>query len=119
MPAMRFWHIADESYVEGDCLLCWDSLTEMGEAPKWKWPDAPVGFEGHLVSLFPDTERGRKEADLFWLENPTFVLLKVEIPDYHEDKILKTEEGYPAIFKEIPREWITLVRRGYRPKLLS
>lgn len=105
-----YWHIAHPSYIGGD-LVCRDKLVADGAAPQWQWDEVTEGFDGSVVCLFPDTPRGRTEADWLWYERPNHHLLRVELPDGVD--VVTVEEGYPAIKGEIPAERITLVRTGY------
>lgn len=114
-----YWHVAHPSYRGGD-LLCRDYLARDGIAPEWAWPDAPEGYDGNVVCLFPDTPSGRQEADWLWYERPAYVLLRVNIPaDVHDEILTEVEEGYPAVAHQIPEEWVTEVRRGYAAGVLQ
>src|SRR5690606_12098277 len=102
-----YWHVAHPSYNGGD-LLCRDYLARRGIAPEWAWPDAPEGYDGNVVCLFPDTPSGREEADWLWYERPAYTLLRVTIPaDVHDEILTEVEEGYPAVEHQIPAEWVT------------
>lgn len=105
-----YWHIAHPSYTGGS-LICRDRLAENGEAPEWAWTDADEGFDGGVVCLFPDTPRGRTEADWLWFERKDHHLLRIDLPDDYDTTTV--EEGYPAVEDEIPAGFITLVRTGY------
>jgi hypothetical protein len=108
-----YWHIAHNTYRDGDDLLCRDYLARDGRAPEWKWDDVDEGFDGNVVCLFPDTPRGRTEADWLWYEYQDFVLVRVEVPDELAYLVGEVEEGYPAVDHQIPAEWCTTIRRGY------
>lgn len=109
-----YWHIAAATYTNGEALKCWNTLAAEGYAPEWKWGDAPEGYDGDVICVFPDTPGGRTEADWLWYEHNTSHLLRIDVPaDVHDDVITEVEEGYPAVWGEIPAEWITLVRTGY------
>lgn len=103
-----YWHIAHPSYTAGADLIC---RQNQPEPPEWRWDSADEGVDGDVVCLFPDTPRGRTEADWLWYERPDYHLLRVDIPDYVE--MTEVEEGYPAVGGHIPAECITLVRTGY------
>jgi hypothetical protein len=117
--AETFWHIAHHSYCDGDDLLCRDLLVKRGCAPEWHWDDAPEGFDGNVVCMFPDTPKGRVEADWYWDEQSQFVLLRVEVPDESAYLVGEVEEGYPAMDHRIPSEWITVIRRGYAENVVT
>ncbi len=103
-----YWHIAHPDYTGGDLL----SRANLGDdAPAWVWDDAPEGVDADVVCLFPDTPRGRTEADWLWYERRDYHLLRVELPDDQPTEIV--EEGYPAVLGGIPAEYITKVRTGY------
>lgn len=103
-----YWHIAHPDYTGGD-LLSRDNLGD--DAPKWMWDDADDGLDAEVVCLFPDTPRGRTEADWLWYERKDYHLLRVDLPDDYP--MTKVEEGYPAVNDEIPAEYITIIQTGY------
>jgi hypothetical protein len=110
------WHIAHPSYKPGDPLYSRDQQPYVGIETPWKWDDAPEGFDGDAVALFPDSPEGREEADWLWYEFPDYVLLRITVPSEHDRgdvEMRLLEEGYPAVIDEIPPEWISVVRRGY------
>lgn len=114
---VTYWHIAHPKYPGGD-LLCRDYLVRDGAAPEWMWgDDAPEGFDGNVVCLFPDSPRGRTEADWLWFERKDYHLLRVELPDHVE--VGQGEEGYPAVVDHIPAEYVTLVRTGYAERAVT
>lgn len=112
-----YWHIAHPAYTVGADLTCRDYLDRDGVAPEWQWVDADEGFDGNVVCLFPDTPRGRTEADWLWFERKDYHLLRVELPDYIE--VSEVEEGYPAVDHMIPAEHITIVRTGYAEDVVT
>jgi hypothetical protein len=107
---ITYWHIAHPTYAGGD-LTCRDQLVQEGRAPEWAWgDDAPEGFDGDVVCLFPDTPDGRKHADWFRHDFPEHVRVRVEVPaDTPDTTVTVVEEGYPAIIGHIPGEWCTIV----------
>lgn len=110
-----YWHIAHPSYGPGADLMCRDYLLRDGVAAEWA--DADEGLDGNVVCLFPDTPRGRTEADWLWFERKDHHLLRVDLPDGHP--ITSVEEGYPAVDGEIPADYITLVRTGYAEHIVT
>ncbi len=110
-PVTTYWHIGHPTYTPGTDLTCRNILAQYGQAPEWAWPDADEGFDGDVVCLFPDTPRGRIEADWMWSERDDYHLLRVELPDDIETTTV--EEGYPAVDYRIPAEHVTLVHTGY------
>jgi hypothetical protein len=115
-PVATFWHIAHPTYTGGD-LICRDQLAAENRAPQWLWDEADEGFDGHVVCLFPDTPRGRTEADWMWADRPNFHLLRVTLPDDHD--LTHVYEGYPAVEGHIPARHITLVHTGYAPQVAT
>lgn len=105
-----YWHIAHPTYTGGD-LISRSQLAANGIAPEWAWDEAPEGFDDSVVCLFPNTPRGRTEADWLWYERQDHTLIRVEVPD--ETPITQVEEGYPAIEDRIPAAWCTTIRHGY------
>lgn len=120
MTTRTYWHIAHASYTNGDPLLSRDRLAREGRAPEWHWDDADEGFDGNVVCLFPDTPRGRTEADWLWSDHQDFTLVRVDIPAGTADAIVtEVEEGYPAVEHNIPAEWCTTIRRGYAENTIT
>lgn len=105
-----YWHIAHPTYTSGN-LICRDQLEAAGLAPEWKWAEMDEGFDGHVVCMFPDTPRGRTEADWLWYEHPDYHLIQIDLPDDHP--ITEVEEGYPACVGQIPVDYLTRVCTGY------
>lgn len=68
-------------------------------------------------ALFPDTPRGRTEADWLWFERKDHHLLRIELPDYIP--VGEVEEGYPAVDHLIPAEYVTIVRTGYAEHVVT
>jgi hypothetical protein len=106
-----YWHIAHPTYSPGTDLVCRDYLVRDGVAPEWGWTDADEGLDGTVICLFPDTPRGRTEADWLWFERKDHHLLRVELPDHIE--VSKVEEGYPAVDHLVPAGYVTLICTGY------
>lgn len=111
-----YWHIAHPSYTGGD-LICRDQLAQDGAAPDWTWDEADEGFDGTVVCLFPDTPRGRTEADWLWSDRQDYHLLRVDLPDDHP--VSRVDEGYPAVDGAISGEFITLIRTGYAERAVT
>lgn len=102
-----YFHIARESYSDGEDLLSWDSYIERyGEQPcVWKWEDADEGFDTDIVSLFSS----RDEADAY-MDDFGGVMLHVTIPDWAEDEgmmIVTNSEGYTAVMSHIPAAFVS------------
>lgn len=113
-----YWHVAHESYRDGTPLVCRGDQARYGIETPWKWDDADEGTDEALVSLFPDTPDGRREAWWLWSEYPSYVLLRVEV-DEGEYMMTFVEEGYPAVQDRIDACDITVVRRGYADGVIT
>lgn len=52
-----FYHITATEWDGGD-LQCWNMREALGivTSDDWKWRDAPIGNDGHLVSLATDMD---------------------------------------------------------------
>jgi hypothetical protein len=112
-----YWHIAHPSYTSGSDLRCRVELEADGQAPEWMWDDAEEGLDGGVVCLFPDTPRGRTEAEWLWYERRPYVLLRVEVPA--DVEVGEVDEGYPCVEGRVPAAWITEVRRGYAERVVT
>ena len=116
-----YWHVAHPSYQQGEDLVCWNTAVERGwlDESDWKWPDAEVGFDGHVVCLYPDTEEGRQQVEWHRDDYPDGILVRVEIDDddllapsdWQDPEISMTtvEEGFPAVRGSIPARCITVM----------
>lgn len=107
----RYWHIAHPTWVPGDDpLMSRDQLEEeCGHHIPWKWgDDAPEGTDTHLVCLFPDTPRGRQEAQWMHEDYPDHHVVRVDLPEGHEMTCAEWEP-YPAVHGEIAAEYLTKV----------
>ena len=113
MTEETYWHIADPTYEAGEDLLCRSQLAQEGRAPEWKWDWADEGFDADVVCLFPDTSQGRVEADRLWSDMADHLLVRVAVPIEETSKMIKVEEGYPAVIGSIPEGWCTVVCAGY------
>lgn len=110
-----YWHIAWDQYQPGQPLRC---RADLGDEVPWKWDDdAPESFDEEVVCLFPDTPRGRTEADWLWFEHKAYHLLRIDVPEGIEMETV--DEGYPAIRGEIPAAWITLIRTGFAEGIVT
>lgn len=103
-----YWHIAHPNYGDGADLICRNNQVDPAE---WAWDNADEGFDGNVICLFPDTPRGRTEADWLWSERTDYHLLRVDLP--YDYPVGRVEEGYPAVDGLIPAEYITHIRTGY------
>jgi len=116
LMTQTYWHIAHPTYTEGD-LICRNELGN--DAPAWQWDEAPEGFDGDVVCLFPDTPRGRTEAAWLWYERADCHLLRIDIPADADVTITQVDEGYPAVRSSIPAECITHIRTGHADRIVT
>ena len=124
-----YYHVAPTTYQAGDDLLCWNMLEARGigivTEADWKWAEAPVGADGHVVCLGTADQMD----DLEWIMDEFGgQLLKVTIPsdklvdysdsidwdDEDEDRVSLTSvaEGsttYAAAVARIPGEYVEVV----------
>ncbi len=102
---MRYYHVADPSYQAGDDLWCWDELDAQGLAPEWKWGGAPE-LDTDVVCLF-ESLRMAQAFRAEWL--PDGQILVVDLPEDYETwglRMTRVSEGYPAVIRRIPAEFI-------------
>ncbi len=101
----NFFHIAPSDYRVGTDLICWDRQMANGWVTDadWKWVDAPVGFDGHVVCLFADEAEARDH-----LAEVGGQLLRITV-DTDEWAIDYVAEGYPCMVGEIPAMLIEAV----------
>ncbi len=97
-----FFHVAPAHYQVGDDLLSYEELEARGVAVTWKYDGEPVDTD--VVCLF-ETEAEARDFVANFL--PDGQLLRVTIPDDTEDiRITRVEEGYPAVLRLIPAQYI-------------
>lgn len=105
--SQTFYHVSS-TYSDGDDLLSWDAYTERyGETPgAWKWDEAEEGFDTDIVCLFRAIEDAREFVATFGGTH----ILEVTIPDDDDQcRFVTNEEGYDAVMRMIPAEYITVV----------
>ena len=115
---MHVYHVAGDKYVGGP-LFCWDRLLDLGlvSVEDWHWPDADVGYDGDMVSIF----RHLPEAQEFQADYGGRILV-ITLPDtddlgvypdgyggYISPRITWNDEGYAASSDGIPAEWIKVL----------
>jgi hypothetical protein len=106
----RYWHIAHPTWEPDEPLMARDRLAEEGRAPEWLWDEAPEGTDCDRVCLFPDTDEGRQEAQWMLDDRPGYHIVRVDLPDDHDLTMIRAEwEPYPAVFAQIPAEYLTRV----------
>lgn len=102
---MKFYHVAPASYQTGDALLSFDEQWARDMEPVWKWECDYVDTE--VVCLFREDQldEAREFIEEFL---PDGKLLEINIDD-DEDRLgfTKVSEGYTAIYRMIPAEFIS------------
>ena len=101
----NFFHIAPSDYQAGTDLICWDRQVAAGLVTDadWKWVDAPVGFDGHVVCLFADEAEARD-----YLAEQGRTLLSITL-DTDEWMVEQVAEGYPCIADQIDAQYIKVI----------
>jgi hypothetical protein len=99
-----YFHVAPADY-DGGPLLSFDEQEARGRAPVWKW-DCEMA-DTDVVCLYSTEAEAREHIEVF---QPDGVLLKIEIDD-DDDRVsyTKVSEGYTAIYRIIPTEYISRV----------
>jgi hypothetical protein len=104
--ATTYYHVTSKDYEDGDDLWCWDELELQGRETLWKWEEDQVGVDTDVVCLF--TTRDDAQAFLEeWI--PDGVILTITLPQNPTEvglRIVHVAEGYPAIIRMIPSEYI-------------
>lgn len=108
-----YFHVAPNSYNEGEDLLSWDAYTErFGETPgAWKWDEAEEGFDTDIVCVFRGDQRDAAvEFIEMWMDGSA-KLLTIEIPEdaMAEVRMGVNEEGFDYVARMIPAEFIVAV----------
>ena len=121
-----YFHVTATEW-DGSDLQCWNTREAFGivGAADWKWEDAPVGADGHLVALVTDADDLDGIAYAADIDGGS--VLRIDIPaesltdsadldwdDADEDRVCLTTivEGmttYPAVLARIPARYITRV----------
>lgn len=115
----RYYHVAGQKYTPGEPLLPWDTLLEddiLNEGD-WKWPEADMGYDGDVVSLFETLDEAHEFAATYGgtilaidvPEGDDFGLYELPWGGYINPRVIRGEEGYWAIEDGIPAEWISEV----------
>jgi hypothetical protein len=106
-----YWHLAPATYHVGEDLQCWNYLAEAGvvTTDDWKWTEAEVGADGHMVCLFPSDAAGLAERDAMIADYPDMTVLRIELAEDDEEiTMTRADEGYPAVWGRIPARCITV-----------
>ena len=99
-----YYHVVGDGWALGQPLRSADKQEEIaGAPPPWKWDGEP--FDTDVVSLHDNLAEAKEHA-----EDLGGRILIITVPEHAEDYgILGTvvEEGYPAIYDEIPADMIS------------
>ena len=106
---MRAYHVTERKnwqQIQESGIRSFDRLVEDGEAPDWKWDEAPEGHDGYWVSLFRAGQR--EELGWFledgWVDNP--IIIELDLPEDGSLRIGTNDEGYLSVAHHIPAEYI-------------
>ena len=105
-----YYHVVGDGWALGQPLRSADKQEEIaGAPPPWKWDGEP--FDTDVVSLHDNLAEAQAHAEDF---GGTILIIAVPV-DAEEYGIRGTvvEEGYPAIYDEIPAGWI--MSQGWFP----
>lgn len=100
-----YYHVTGADYQAGDPLMCFELLEECGYAPTWKYEGEPCDTD--VICLF-ETEAEARDFIRDFL--PAGQLLRIDIPEDADDvRMTRVDEGYPAVFRSIPAQYIAVV----------
>lgn len=98
-----YFHVAPADFQTGSDLFCWDELEASGYDLTWKYAGEPVDTD--VVCLFRTEAEARDFVATFL---PTGKILRVTIPTHTENvRMTLVQEGYPAVVRMIPAEYIS------------
>ena len=121
-----YYHITATKWDGGD-LQCWNTREALAlvTADDWKWDDAPIGTDGHLVALTADLDDIDDIAYAADIDGGSVLCITIpdgamtdseelDWDDEDEDRVYLTTitEGlttYPAAYARIPARYITEV----------
>jgi hypothetical protein len=103
----RYYHCTTDAYQDGDDLLCFDLLLARGDNPAWKWGDEQAEDEQCMDTDVVCMTAGLEEARKFTTEGWASRILAIDVPP--DQRILRVTEGYPAIARKIPAQWISAI----------
>jgi hypothetical protein len=104
-----YYHVVGDDWALGQPLRSYDRREEMeGEPPPWKWDGEP--FDTDVVSLHDNLAEAKEHAEDFG-----GTILIITVPEHAEEYGIRgtvVEEGYPAIYDEIPADMIAIEDGG-------
>lgn len=113
-----YFHVAPNSYNEGEDLLSWDAYTERyGETPgEWKWDGAEPGMiDGDTVSLFREDQLDEaRDFARSWISG-TAKFLTIDDADGTLD-VTVNREGYASVERLVPGHLISRVEMVAKPR---
>ena len=100
-----YYHVAGDGWALGQPLRSYDRREAMeGEPPPWKWGGEPIDTD--VVALHDNLAEAQEHAEEFG-----GTILIITVPEHAEDYGILgavVEEGYPAIYDEIPADMISI-----------
>jgi hypothetical protein len=103
-----FYHVVGDEWQEGQPLRCWDDLVRDGVLTAAHWGKnrkVPVGYDGHLVSLFAHLSDART------MNTSKKRIVRVRILEEFLGDIKSNAEHY-CYPGEIPAGWLDVVGEG-------
>lgn len=99
-----YYHVVSAGWSEGDDLLCWDILADRGIVSEsdWRWEDAPVGYDGHLIALHGTLDQAVEHLALFGGAR----ILRVWL---HRREVSRNAEGYPCTMRQVDADRIEII----------
>lgn len=106
------YHVAGSKWYVGAPLRCWADLEADGivDESDWRWADAEVGYDGHLIALHTRLEDAVDHAREFGgtiLAIDLGAMRDVGLCD--STSLTVNDEGYLAIMRSIPAEFLRVV----------
>ena len=97
----RYYHVAPESYQEGEDLYSYDSLVEQGQAPPWKW-GRYCHAETDVVALFCHPWDAVK-----FQEDHGGTIYAVELPpEFETEHVRRNKEKFPCVKDRVPGKYV-------------
>jgi hypothetical protein len=117
------YHVAGTSWTPGDDLLAWCTLADLGLELPGVYEDAPTGWDGEFVCLYPTLAEAEEHIDEFG----GAAIVEVDVPDaddaawdmlydmrrysgYISPRLTTCREGYVAVERGIPAAWLFVLR---------
>jgi len=96
-----FYHVVGQNYEKGQPLRSWNQILADGDDPgPWKWPEADVGQDADVVSMYTSMQEAVEHIDEFGGAR----VVRIQVPD--DALIVKNVEGFNSIQGKVPSEWL-------------